>query len=391
MAMTCYLHGIGTAVPPFVYGQDFAMACMKRWVNDRVMARMVHRVYRNSGIARRYSVLPDFQPESVPRLFTERVDGTLNQPATGARNAVYAEKAGPLAEQAARSALQAAPAIACAAITHIITASCTGFANPGVDLHLVRALGLPDSVERYHLGFMGCYAAFPALRLADQICRARSDARVLVVCVELCSLHLQVKPTPDALLANALFADGAAAALVSASPPTTPGVRAFSLDAFASRLVPDSEAAMAWTIGDHGFDMTLSSYVPRLLGAHARPLLDHVSASLPVALDDVAAWAVHPGGLAILAAVAGAMGWPAEDEGLRAAHRVLRDYGNMSSATILFVLADLLATSRLPEGAAIGAMAFGPGLTVESAQFRLVGAPPMDLQTRGAEGLEVLR
>lgn len=368
------VHAIGTAVPPHAYPQDYALSRMKGWLRDTTLQRMAHRVYRQSGIERRYSVLPDFLPDATPTLFHTEGSDSLSEPTTGQRNQVYAREYPALALEAAQNALRLAPWLAPLDITHVITASCTGFCNPGPDLYLAHALALAPSVERYHLGFMGCYAAFPALRMADQFCHANPRAVVLVVCVELCTLHLQVRPTPDSLLANALFADGAAAALVSARPPP-PGQRALALDQFATRVIPETESAMAWTIGDRGFDMLLSSYVPRILGLHARDLLEEVLQASPVTLNDLAGWAIHPGGKAILSTIESHMGWPQQDGPLALSHRVLRDYGNMSSPTILFVLQALLAESPLPSGAPLGVMAFGPGLTVELGVFRMLGLP----------------
>lgn len=372
--MTSFIQAIGTAVPPYAYTQDYAASCMKRWVRDRVLQRMVHHVYRQSGIEQRFSVIPDFQPGAVATTFRELPDGQLVEPTTGERNQLYERTYAPVACAAVNAVFDKAPWLKRTDVTHVITVSCTGFCNPGPDLMVVRACGLPLTTQRYHIGFMGCYAAFPALRMADQFCRANPDAVVLVVCVELCSIHLQIKPTPDALLANALFADGAGAALVSARPaPSTR--RSFALEHFATRLIPGTEGDMAWTIGDHGFDMTLSSYVPRILGLHADELIREVVAASPFSYDEIAGWAVHPGGKAILQALETRMGWPADSGPLVYSHRILRDYGNMSSATILFVLMAILEESDLPDHSLLGALAFGPGLTVEFGMLRLVAQP----------------
>ena len=371
--MKRYIHAIETAVPPYAYHQDYAMTCMKRWVSDKVLQRMVHSIYRQSGIERRFSVLPDFQPGANAVHFREQTDGTLLEPTTGQRNQVYEQSYPGLARDAVQKVFDHTPWLKPSDVTHVITVSCTGFCNPGPDLFLTRAFGLPDGVERYHLGFMGCYAAFPALRMADQFCQARPDAVVLILCLELCSLHLQIKPTADSLLANALFADGAAAVLVSARAPEA-GRPAFSMEHFETRLIPEGEKDMAWTIGDHGFDMVLSSYVPRILGIRARDLLNDVVEKSPVDWNEMTHWAVHPGGKAILTTLEQQLGWTA-DGPLALSHRILRDYGNMSSATILFVLKAMLEEGGLEHDAPIGALAFGPGLTVEFGLFRMIFQP----------------
>jgi predicted naringenin-chalcone synthase len=371
--MAAYIHAIETAVPDYVYHQDYTMNCMKRWVKERPLQRMVHHVYRQSGIERRYSVLPDFQPGSEAGLFHELEDGTLFEPTTGQRNRIFAREVGPLAERAVAKLWSGDAALSPQDVTHVITVSCTGFCNPGADLYLAQAFDLPASVERYHIGFMGCYAAFPALRMAEQFCRANPEAVVLIASIELCTLHLQVKPTADSLLANALFADGAAAVLVSARHPE-PHRRALALDHFATRVIPESADTMAWTIGDHGFDMILSSYVPRILGQHADTLLHEVLADAPVGFDEIADWAIHPGGKAILGTLEQQLNLDPDEGALALSYKVLREYGNMSSATILFVLQALMAESRLPADAPVCALAFGPGLTVETGVLRLIGA-----------------
>ncbi|HMP75256.1 MAG TPA: type III polyketide synthase [Kiritimatiellia bacterium] len=368
--MSVYIHALETAVPGTAYTQDHALACMQRWLRDPRLRRLAGGVYKHSGIAKRHSVLPDFAPGAEPRLFHEEADGSLREPSTGARNRIFEQTYPDLARDAVARAFEAAPHLAPSDVTHVVTVSCTGFTNPGPDLFLTHAFGLNPAVERYHLGFMGCYAAFPALRMADQFCRANPDAVVLVLCVELCSLHLQIKPTADALLANALFADGAAAALVSACAPP-PDRRVFALDGFATRLLPEGERDMAWTIGDRGFDMTLSAYVPKLLSLNARPLLADMLGSHAIDLGGVAAWAVHPGGRAILDGVEESLALA--PDALAASRAVLSAYGNMSSATVLFVLHAMMQAACEPEDGLIAALAFGPGLTVELGVLRAVG------------------
>jgi predicted naringenin-chalcone synthase len=247
--------------------------------------------------------------------------------------------------------------------------SCTGFFAPGPDQLLVDRLGLDPQVERFHLGFMGCHAAFPALRAARAFCAARPDAVVLVACVELCSLHLQPPTDHDRILAASLFADGAAAAVVTAAPPR-PGRAALRLDALHTELIGSGSEDMTWTIGDAGFEMVLSSYVPRLLGERIEkvvaPVFDADPALAGRPFAEVPRWAVHPGGRSILDKVQQALAL--RDDQLVPSRDVLRRHGNMSSATVLFVLRDILtgAPSEEPDER-VCALAFGPGLTVETA------------------------
>ncbi len=359
--MAAYLHSIAKAVPGHAYDQERALEVMKAWHgDDRRTNRLLGGIYRASAIERRHSVVDDFQPGSEGGFFYLPEEDRFRDPSTGERNAAYAREAGKLAVCAAVRALSTS-AVAPQEITHLITFSCTGFYAPGVDLDLVRELGLPESVERYHLGFMGCYAAFPAMRLARSICMADADAVVLLVSVELCTLHLQAGKETDELLAASVFADGAAAALVTSRPPEDRN--SFRLEAFHSALATHARDDMAWTIGDTGFTMTLSSEVPRVVerevGGALRPLWERAG----VAREDMAGWAVHPGGRAILDAFASALELP--EGSLQESRDILRRYGNMSSATVLFVLERMLRGEAL--GGPITAVAFGPGLAVESA------------------------
>lgn len=368
------LQAIGTAVPANRYPQPYVREVMGRWIGgERRTDKLLDRVYRASAIDARHSVLDDFNPErdpSSPPLFFD-AGGTFRSPSTGERNALYCAHAPTLAEEAAAAALAQLQGFAASDVTHLITVSCTGFFTPGVDLHLQRALGLPRDVERYHLGFMGCFAAFPALRMADAFCRADPGAVVLIVTVELCSIHLQPDSGVDAVLSASVFADGAAAAVVSARP-LRGRQRPLEMVRSATALTRDGGDDMAWTIGDHGFDMTLTAYVPKVLEAEAEAALAPLFKGAPVAPDEVAWWAVHPGGRAIVDKVALGMDLP--PEAIAASRSVLAAYGNMSSATVLFVLRELIDPEQPgpTPGAYVATLAFGPGLTVDSALLRAV-------------------
>ncbi len=364
--MAAHLHSIATAVPAHVYDQEHTLDVMKAWHgDDRRTNRLLSGIYRASAIERRHSVVGDFQVGSDGGFFYLPKEERFRDPSTGERNAAYAREAGRLASCAARRTLSAS-AVVPKRVTHLITFSCTGFYAPGVDLDVVRDLGLPDHVERYHLGFMGCYAAFPAMRLARSICIADETAVVLIVSVELCTLHLQAGKDTDELLAASVFADGAAAALVTSRPPDDRN--SFQLEAFHSALATDARDDMAWTIGDTGFTMTLSSEVPRVVEREVGGALAPLWNRAGVAQEDMAGWAVHPGGRAILDGFEAALELP--EGSLNESRDVLRRYGNMSSATVLFVLERMLRGDAL--GGPITAVAFGPGLAVESALLRPV-------------------
>lgn len=370
--MSVYIHHIETAVPKTAYPQTFIAESMKRWAGngDRKQERIISYLYSQSGIETRHSAVPDFVPGAEPGIFYDGQTDTLRNPTTGERNALYTEEAKRLGAEVACRALQNAPAFDNRDVTHIVTVSCTGFFQPGLDYHLVRTLNLPPSVPRFHLGFMGCYAAFPALRLAKTICETDSTAVVLVVCLELCSLHLRFDGDTDALLGGSVFADGAAAVLVSARKPTV-DTPALLLERFNTTLTPTGEGDMAWTIGDNGFMMRLSTYVPEILHANIADAIRPTLAASGLRVADVNHWAVHPGGRAIVDKVRSALDLC--EGSLTASRRVLKDYGNMSSATVLFVLQEMLKSGTLTEpDEPVVAMAFGPGLTVESALLRRV-------------------
>lgn len=361
--MAVYVHHLETLLPETAYTQARAREVMSRLSEQRFTQRVVQQIYRQSGIDMRFSVIPDFQEGHPGGLFFEPGQG-LRAPGTRARNDLYTEHARVMYPALAAKVLRGS-SFSPADITHLVTVSCTGFYAPGPDYDIAKQLALRLGVERYHLGYMGCYAAFPALRMAHAFCRADPAAVVLVVCLELCSLHLQRSEAPDALVAASVFADGAAAAVVSARVPQGP---ALEVTRWHSHLTPVGEAAMAWTIGDQGFEMVLSSYVPDLLGAHIDAAVTPLLEAAGVARDEVSHWGVHPGGRAILDKVQ--QGLALSEEQMAPSREVLRRYGNMSSATILFVLREIVSRARA--GERVCAMAFGPGLTAESGLFQAV-------------------
>lgn len=364
--MSTYLHGLARRVPPTAYSQEAIGEILRAELDpDGVGSRLTSKIYRSSGIRNRHSVIQDHRSGGDSSLFFDGATGAFLSPSTGARNDEYVRHALPLFCDTARDALESS-CFAPGDVTHVITVSCTGFVAPGPDFAIARDLGLNPSVERYHLGFMGCYAAFPALRMAAAFCRTDPTAVVLVVCVELCTVHLEPSEVVDHIIASSVFADGAAGVVVSASRPDAARLE---LVASTTRLAPDSEEHMAWRIGDHGFEMTLSTYVPSILGAHIGGLVDGILADAGRTRGEVDHWLVHPGGRAILDHVEQALALP--PDALAASRAVLARYGNMSSATILFVMQEALESGLCKPGDLAYAMAFGPGLTVESALLRL--------------------
>jgi predicted naringenin-chalcone synthase len=374
MAVT--LRGLSTAVPATVLVQDEVRDVFAAQPGlGRLGQRIVATSFNVSGIERRHSVLDELRWDARPDdpVFFDAESGELLLPGTKVRNELYAEHATRLYVEAGRAAIEATPGIEASDVTHVITVSCTGFYAPGPDFMIARDLGLNPGVERYHLGFMGCYASIPALRIATQLAKADTSAVVLVVSVELCTLHLRASNDPDTIVASSLFADGAGSGIVTARP-TEPGEKAFDLDRFATRITPVGEGDMAWKIGDHGFEMVLSNAIPAIIDDHItgalEPLFEHDDALAAALAGDgsseaIEHWAIHPGGRSILDKVESRLGLT--EAQLVPARETLRDYGNMSSATVLFVLRNILHSDAAADGDRVAAMAFGPGLTVESA------------------------
>jgi predicted naringenin-chalcone synthase len=369
-ATPVYLHAIATAVPPTAYAQKAIGEILLRGMDPKSKpARLLKRIYAHSDIEQRHSVIEDYALHAEG-MFLDSDLQTLKSPTTGQRNDRYSKEARSLFRIVGEQAIEQAEGLDRGDVTHVITVSCTGFFAPGPDFYMVRDLDLATITRRVHIGFMGCCAALPALRLAQDIATADPEAVILLACVELCTLHLQPTQNIDKIIATSVFADGAAAAIVSARAPQANGTaRPLRLDAFATSISPDSEEDMAWSIGDHGFDMVLSTYVPRILQAQVPSIVDGLLTETGHQRTDVDHWAVHPGGKAILDKIAEGLDLAAN--ALDHPRRVLRENGNMSSATILFVLQQFQRSGLKPEDL-VFALAFGPGLTVESALLSVV-------------------
>jgi predicted naringenin-chalcone synthase len=349
-----YINALAGVVP----GHD-VHALFIDWAQGQVADERLRRVFlrmaERSGIEHRWSVLPPAPGGGSP--IDEGGFYAGAAPPTSRRMQVYAEEAPKLA-LAAIAKLR--DQVALDGITHLVVASCTGFVAPGIDQIIARELGL-EGVERTLVGFMGCYAAVAALRTAYHIARSEPEARVLTITVELCSLHLQETQQLESLLAMLQFSDGAAAALVTSEPVGLEMSHLFSLQ------LEDSAALIQWTIGDTGFEMTLSGEVP---GRIQHALADEdVRATLynGWGAGQISSWAVHAGGRSILDAAEKGLELP--QGALWASRDVLARYGNMSSSTLMFVLSELIGRPDTGKGVAI---AFGPGLAAEGFHFERV-------------------
>lgn len=352
-APAVYLNKIATAHPPYECHQEVIQYLNSLMPPDSDQSKRLARVVAKLGIEKRYSV---FEKPFKERIGDSGFYTPGKFPDTGERMKAYAEKALPLASLAVEPLLSGEDR---SAITHLIVTSCTGFYAPGIDIDIINRFGLRADVERTMIGFMGCYAAIPALKQAFHIVRSQPDAKVLVVNVEICSLHFRENAPLDQQLSFLLFADGAAASLVSG---VEQGLR---LESFYSTLLPQTLDFMGWTIGDQGFYMHLDEKIPAAIQSGLREHEKHVLGDTPK--EAIASWAIHPGGRAILDAIQNE--FHLSEDVLRFSRSVLQNNGNLSSATVMFVLQEIMKdpTSR---GHGCG-MAFGPGLTLESFLYSL--------------------
>jgi predicted naringenin-chalcone synthase len=347
-----FINRIATANPPHDVHDAFLNFGRLMLREDRRRLALFNRMAERSAIAHRYSY---FQPGGVaPELDGAGFYKLGAFPDTAERMRKFESVAPGLAVEAVEKLLGGEDRTR---ITHVVVTSCTGFSAPGIDLALVERCGLNPSVERTMVGFMGCYAAINALKLARHIVRSEPKARVLAVNLELCTLHLHETADLEEILSFLLFADGCAAALVSADPV---GV---GIQSFHAALVPDTRELIRWHIRDQGFDMVLSGAVPGAI----RTALTGARDAILGGANDIDLWAVHPGGRTVLDAVEEAFALP--PAALSASRSVLHDYGNMSSGTVMFVLDRIMrAAGRGQRGCA---MSFGPGLVAETMMFRM--------------------
>lgn len=365
MTIALHLDGLGTSAPPFSISQPDAesrAAAISGFSPDD--QRKLRLLYRASGVKQRGSVLlePDGQGGVTQNFYGVRSAEDDRGPSTAERMSRYEAAAADLAEQAALRALRAADCSP-TSIAHLITVSCTGFSAPGFDFALIDRLGLAPTVSRTHVGFMGCHGTLNGLRVAGALASQSPGVPVLLAAVELSSLHHFYGWHPDRLVANALFADGAAAVVGSARPAET-GKGAWRLIAQGSTVLPGTSDLMSWRIGDHGFEMTLSAQVPGVIIETLRPWMEQWLSTTGIPLDDIRSWAVHPGGPRILSAVEEALSLP--DQTLSVSRDVLAHHGNMSSPTVLFIL-DRLRRHDAPLPCV--ALGFGPGLAIEAVLF----------------------
>ena len=319
--------------------------------------RKLKFLYQKSGIDQRYSVISDYSRPIQEWKFYPQTEGLEPFPSLEQRMNIYNKKAPLLSIDAIRNCLH--DVIQPKEITHLITVSCTGMSAPGLDLQVMELMELNKNIFRTSINFMGCYAAIHALKIADAFCTVDKNAKVMIVCTELCTLHFQREGTMDNIASSLLFGDGSSAALVTSNENKLKGL---TVDQFSSEVIPKGKRDMAWELSSSGFLMTLSGYVPDLIQEDFRGVVDTVIEKEDLSLGDITHWCIHPGGKRILEAIHKSLDF--KNGELSSSYNVLKNHGNISSATILFVLKEMM-DKKEKIGKLFGA-AFGPGLTVET-------------------------
>ncbi|CAN5205336.1 type III polyketide synthase [soil metagenome] len=352
---------IGTAVPEYRHNQKDILTFMQRvYAMNEAEKRKLRFLYNQSAIDTRYSVLPDYTVDLDDWQFYPASENLSPFPNLEKRMEWYNKTAPGLSVNAIKNCLGNKWPVE--KITHLITVSCTGLSAPGLDLQILESMNLSPAIFRTSVNFMGCYAAIHALKLAHAICNSEQDALVIIVCTELCTLHFQRENNMDNIASSLLFGDGSAAVLVGANGTKDAGV---AIKNFYSEVSSEGKNEMSWQLSSSGFLMKLSGYIPDLIQKDFNLLLENALRHAGMTKEEINFWCLHPGGKKILTAIEKSIDLNSTD--LQASYNVLRQYGNMSSATILFVLQEILISAQNNEvqGNIFGA-AFGPGLTMET-------------------------
>ena len=351
---------IGTALPAYRHQQDDILHFMQNvYAMDITGRRKLKYLYHQSSIEHRYSVIPDYSRPSPEWKFYPHSENLEPFPSLELRMALYNKYAAPLSVDAIRICMDGY--ITSEEITHLITVSCTGMSAPGLDLQVMELMDLPKNIFRTSVNFMGCYAAIHAMKIADALCKSNAQAKVMIVCTELCTLHFQKEATTDNIASSLLFSDGSAAMLVT--PDSFPG-NGLRIDAFYAEVLAKGKKDMAWELSSSGFLMTLSGYIPELIEEDFDALVNRALHTAELGKNDISSWCIHPGGKRILEAIGKSLSL--QNDELQAAYDVLRKFGNMSSPTILFVLKNLMHTMNTSRSQKMFGAAFGPGLTMET-------------------------
>lgn len=364
--MQSKITAIGTANPAYKQRQqEISERIAVGFHLKQRQKKLLQAIYKASGIETRYSVISDYSKAPGEfEFFPNHPQECF--PSTAKRMKLYKDNALTLALASIENCLNSLETFDKKDITHLITVSCTGMYAPGIDIEIVQKLNLNPSTKRTSINFMGCYGAFNGMKVANAFCQAQPDSNVLLVCVELCSIHFQNKFNSEHIISNAIFADGAAAVLIQGH---SKNLKYLNIDTFYCDLVPQTSHDMAWSIADSGFDMVLSSYVPEAIKSGIAIFTEKLLKLSNYSFKDIDYYAIHPGGLKILQACEESLNISIEDN--HHSYEVLRNFGNMSSATVLFVLKSIWDNLKQEDNNKnIFSCAFGPGLTLESVMLK---------------------
>lgn len=354
---------IGTAVPEYSTKQNVILDFMVAAYDDKLASRKLNTLFNQSGISTRHVVIPDFD---ISRKEDNFYTGKASAPTIENRLKEFKEKSVPLAIKSIEDSLKKINSnIKAFGVTHLITVSCTGISAPGLDAELMEQLNLPNDIFHTSINFLGCNAAFHALKIANLIADADSSAKVLIVCVELCSLHFQPRNNHDNLLSNTIFSDGAASVIITSEEyAIIHRQRGLSINGFYSLLLPKGKDLMGWNITPVNFEMILDAKVPAFIGSEVESILQNACLRFDISPGTIDKWAIHPGGRKIVDVIKSKLGL--EDEDVKSSYKILNEYGNMSSPTILFVLNELMQ-ARAEKDKNIFSIGFAPGLSIETA------------------------
>jgi predicted naringenin-chalcone synthase len=353
---------ISTALPSYKHEQMDILNFMQNvYAMDEAEKRKLRFLYRQSSIQTRYSVIPDYSLNAPEWMFYPASENLQPFPSLEKRMDWFNKMAPQLSVNAVEKCITGK--INKGEITHLITVSCTGMSAPGLDLQIMEMMNLPKNIFRTSVNFMGCYAAIHAMKLADSFCKNDTDAKVMIVCTEICTLHFQKETTIDNIASGLLFGDGSAALLITHDNNNLKGIH---LKSFYSEVGFNGKEHMSWQLSSSGFLMQLSGYVPELIEQDFNHLLKNALQNANMDQEEISHWCIHPGGKRILSAIEKSTSISNED--LKFSYQVLKDYGNMSSPTILFVLKEIIDSleNKLEKAATIFGASFGPGLTMET-------------------------
>ncbi len=357
-----YICHISTALPQYtITTKEMSGFVSGEFQDDALSARKFALLTRDDSISCKHIVISDFL---VPRNERQLYLHKEKEPTTAERMCIYEREALKLSIQSVQKLFQESD-LKKDHITHIIYVSCTGMVAPGIECQLAEYFDMRADIQRYAVNFMGCYAAFQGLKIADMIAQTHADAEVLVVFTELCSLHFRRDGSDDNLLSTFLFSDGSAAAWVSGKKPTGRGLQ---MEAFSSYLMHNSKKEMGWYMRDLGFEMVLKRDIPKRIEENMRKVFLDCIQKQGLTENQIEKYAIHPGGKSILMAFEKALHIP--NSALDNSYNVLKNNGNMSSVTILFVLKSYLEEAHFKDSSYVYSAAFGPGLTIEQAIFK---------------------